>query len=141
MAYQLTINNYVSSDIWNVEGSTIIPAFTYSNNMPRPTLLNANQIPDSISKSIGLDLTLDLTGIGKGEFWPGGNTFSLNLTNGTNRLFVPAYVFSIYDGSTPCVLRIITENTVSALVGDSTSARNIKFIKEMVLEKFVTVVP
>ncbi|MES2131673.1 MAG: hypothetical protein V4506_04940 [Bacteroidota bacterium] len=53
-----TLNIHQANSVWNISGSSSVPAFSYTVTPSYPTFIGNNLLPDSVSKAAGVVITL-----------------------------------------------------------------------------------
>lgn len=53
-----TINIHQANSVWNISGSSSVPAFSHTVTPSYPAFIGNNLLPDSVSKAAGAVITL-----------------------------------------------------------------------------------
>jgi hypothetical protein len=128
-------------DTWSVNGSSVIPSFSFTNTNPYPSCANFNIIPDSMSKTKGFKFTIDnVTNITSGWLSIGDGVAAMlnySIVPGTNIVEVkPSELRTMAIGTSGFITL-----DLEATVKHSFSGKNFKFIKKAYLTKSFKITP
>jgi hypothetical protein len=132
----------LNGETWNVGGKDAIPSFTFQNNLIAPGGLNSNAIPATLTRSSGLNFSLNnLTNVKIGSLLISDNSGSANgaiikpLVNGNNVISYSAAELNGLTTTTNGVIYVTLDNNQGMNFG----GKNFKFSRQAMVYKSLTI--